>query len=328
MKLRCLTGNSSCSVGHDVRRKCAKCRLERCFTVGMRKDFILSEEEKQRRKSRLELNRFETSQRLSMTSESSSELDQLLMDIDQVNENLLIDELRTKFVSIFDSQMFESCGQAIDVTNLSTALISWSQYASQIAVRFINFFRQINQFESLHSDDRFILIKYNLLVVFPLSKCFHYKTTNDCCSLDSSEEAERHRRFFALSGDSSNMRGKFIDLVVSLVEITKQDPTILSLLLTVLIFSPCLSMNENEPPLKDPLAVHQAQSFHTKLLWNHLFNEWGEQPTQMYFIQFINLILKIQIVSKDLRDFFRDQFQSLDDLDQIAPLMQSVLHIN
>jgi hypothetical protein len=70
-RIRCLTGHGQCSVAHETRRKCQKCRLERCFAAGMRKDFILSEEEKQYRKKRLEENRKTTSQRLS-TSESTS----------------------------------------------------------------------------------------------------------------------------------------------------------------------------------------------------------------------------------------------------------------
>lgn len=45
----CITKQNQCSVAHDVRRKCKKCRLERCFAMGMRKDFLLSEGEKQQR---------------------------------------------------------------------------------------------------------------------------------------------------------------------------------------------------------------------------------------------------------------------------------------
>ncbi len=67
--MRCVTGQGQCSVVHGSRRKCQKCRLDRCFSMGMRKDFILSEEERQRRKQRLEENRNLTSQRLS-TSET------------------------------------------------------------------------------------------------------------------------------------------------------------------------------------------------------------------------------------------------------------------
>ena len=55
--MRCLTGRGECPVGHGIRRKCQKCRLERCFAVGMRKDFLQTDEEKQRRQQRLEENR-------------------------------------------------------------------------------------------------------------------------------------------------------------------------------------------------------------------------------------------------------------------------------
>ena len=56
-----------------MRRKCQRCRLDRCFAMGMRKDFILSEEEKQRRRKRLEDNRNMSSKTL-VTSESSNSL--------------------------------------------------------------------------------------------------------------------------------------------------------------------------------------------------------------------------------------------------------------
>ncbi len=52
--MRCLTGQGQCSVAYETHRKCPKCRLQRCFAAGMRKDFLRSEEEKQQRKKRPE----------------------------------------------------------------------------------------------------------------------------------------------------------------------------------------------------------------------------------------------------------------------------------
>lgn len=37
------------------RQKCQQCRLKRCFMMGMKKDYFISEEEKQRRRKRLYL---------------------------------------------------------------------------------------------------------------------------------------------------------------------------------------------------------------------------------------------------------------------------------
>ncbi len=56
-KLRCLGGDGQCSVAHGTRRKCLKCRLERCFAAGMRKDFFQSEEDRQQRKKSLQEDR-------------------------------------------------------------------------------------------------------------------------------------------------------------------------------------------------------------------------------------------------------------------------------
>ena len=65
-----MTGQGQCSIVPTDTQKCQKCRLERCFAAGMRKDFLQTEEQKQKRRKALEENRNLTSQRL-LTSESS-----------------------------------------------------------------------------------------------------------------------------------------------------------------------------------------------------------------------------------------------------------------
>ena len=50
-------GEGQCSIDHLTRRKCTKCRLKRCFEVGMKKEFLMTDEEKQKRQKRLEEHR-------------------------------------------------------------------------------------------------------------------------------------------------------------------------------------------------------------------------------------------------------------------------------
>ncbi|XP_065338117.1 nuclear hormone receptor HR96 isoform X2 [Cloeon dipterum] len=53
---RCpFTGN--CSITAVTRRFCQKCRLQKCFDIGMRKDWIMSEEDKHLKKIKIEQNR-------------------------------------------------------------------------------------------------------------------------------------------------------------------------------------------------------------------------------------------------------------------------------
>jgi hypothetical protein len=243
-----------------------------------------------------------------------------------VEDWLTIQSVRSSFSLNFPSDNRQCL--SIDVSDRVSALISWSHFMNNVALSFINFFRRIDEFESLHGDDRFILIKYNLLPLLPICKSYHYRPTHDGCSHDDNEAAEKHRQLYMLCGDSTGVRQTFIDLVLLLVEATGQDATLLSLLLPVLIFSPGLSMNEDEPPLKDALAVHRAQSHYTRILWNYLIIKCGEVLAYQYFTRLLTAIVHIQSASKIFRDFFRVQFRISNTVDKLAPLLQTVLQIS
>jgi len=55
-KLKC-RGNGHCEVTVEKRKRCKRCRLDKCFKMGMRKEWILSDEEKRRKRSQIEDNR-------------------------------------------------------------------------------------------------------------------------------------------------------------------------------------------------------------------------------------------------------------------------------
>lgn len=59
-----MTGQGQCLIIPTDSHKCQKCRLERCLTAGMRKDFLQTEEQKQKRRKCIEENRNKTSQQL------------------------------------------------------------------------------------------------------------------------------------------------------------------------------------------------------------------------------------------------------------------------
>jgi hypothetical protein len=186
----------------------------------------------------------------------------------------------------------------------------------------------MDEFENLNSDDRFILVKYNLLPLYPLMKCFNDKPRDDSCSSDDNGEAERLSEFFTFCDDSYRIREIFFNLVLSLVEITEQDSTALSLLTTISIFTPGLSMNEDEATLKDALCVQLAQGHYTKLLWNYLVSKLSEVQACKYFTQVLTTIFQVPSKCKRFQDFFRAQMISSDTVDSIAPVTQSFLYIS
>jgi hypothetical protein len=232
------------------------------------------------------------------------------MDLEKVDNNIVLDEsidsnkigdvslttlsiedwitiqtVRSSFLSVSQNDIATCC--SADVSDRTSALISWSHIANQIALRFINFFRQIDEFEGLNADDRFILIKYNIFSLFSISKCFNYDPKKNCFTCEETEESKRHREFYTLCFQSNGILDTFGNLVLSFVEITQQDPILLSLFAIILLFSQGLSMNEDEPSLKDPLAVGRAQSYYTQILWNYMVNKQGETKTCKQFSQLL-----------------------------------------
>jgi len=173
-------------------------------------------------------------------------------------------------------------------------------------------------------DDRFILIKYNLLSLFPIYKCLYYKLGNECCLSEENEQAMKHRRLFATCDEFNGMRELFLNSIRSLVELTEQDLVLLSLLMIILLFSQDSSMNEDEPLLKDSLAVDRAQSHYITLLWNYLVNKWNGIQAGKYFTQLLAMIFRFQSGTKRFRDFIRVQFMISDAVNRMAPLMHIV----
>ena len=253
-------------------------------------------------------------------------MEETLLGSLSVEDWLTIEKVKSLFIS--NMQDDNAHKFSIDISDRDSAVLSCLKSTDQTALRFINFFRQLNEFEGLDADDRFILIKYNLFPVFPLYKCFNYKPENHYLSYEQNEEAIRYRQFLALFDETIEMQDILIKLVTSLVELTKKDPTILSLILIIIVFSQGLLMNEEEPVLKDSLGVNRIQSHYTKVLWNYLVNQWNEQQVQKYFIQLLNMIFQLQSTSKIFQDFARVNLVIRDSVDQITPLVKSVLNIS
>lgn len=243
-----------------------------------------------------------------------------------IEDWLTIENVRTSFVTTFEKD--EKNYSHVDLSNAENGLITWSHFFSDLAMRFICFFRQIDQFENLHADDRFILIKNNLFSIYPISRCFNFKSINDYSSFNADGILRKHSQLLNLCGASNSIHQLFIDSVSSMFRLSEQDSNILILLIIVLIFTHRLSMNEDEPPLNDPLAVYRAQSSYTTLLCNYLIDKHGELQGHKHFIQIFNVILRLQSLTKTFQDFFRSRMMSTATLESIAPLMQTVLHIS
>ena len=240
---------------------------------------------------------------------------------------LITQKVQASFVSCL-GVLPQQCVDSIDFTSDFSAIVSWSRFIDECALRFINFFRQIEDFENLHSDDRFVLIKYNVFTIFVIGKCYSYRATNDCCAGDNCDASRKNRDFFKLIDPSNTLYQTFGHMVRSLVNITDQDPVFLSLLSIILLFSRGLSISNEEPLLNDPDTVNKIQLRYTNILWNHLVSNHGEMRVQKQFINLLPVLFKLQQSVKASREIFHNQSLILNNIDQIAPLFQTVLHLS
>jgi hypothetical protein len=236
-----------------------------------------------------------------------------------------IESIRSSYSSIFQNQT--KSHRSYEISDRITALITWSEFASERAMKLIHFFQQIDEFENLNVDDRFTLVKYNLLPLFLIQKCHCYDPLTGKFANRSNEDASKRRQFFALCYGSSGIRETYLNFIRSFSMITDYDSTLINLILVMLLFSKGLSMSENEPILNDVLAVNKAQSHYARLTWNYLLYKHGEKKTLKQFTQIMGNIARIQSFTKYYRDFFRSEIQCAELLERFAPLMQAVLNI-
>ncbi|CAF1164633.1 unnamed protein product [Adineta ricciae] len=351
-KIRCLTGRDDCHIDHEMRRKCTSCRLKKCLQMGMRRDFVLTEEQRKERRKKLEenillaTNNSTPVQSSSSSEEPMNEVEEILMNTNDNNDNVFCDEINeTVFGTLSTSDWLttqsvqasfvaclgvfpQQCVDIIDFTSDFSAVVSYSRFIDECALRFINFFRQIEDFENLHSDDRFVLIKYNVFTIFVLGKCYSYRATNDCCADDNCDASRKSREFLKLIDPSETIYRTFGRMVRSLVQITDQDPVFLSLLSIILLFSRGLSISNEEPLLNDPDTVNQIQLRYTNILWNHLVSKHGEMRAQKQFIDLLPALFELQQSVKASREIFYNQSLIWNNIDQLAPLFQTVLHLS
>jgi len=318
--------------------------------MGMRKDFLLNQQQRRKHSKTTE----------SISNEEFDEIDnvslffhlliifhsfffvlKLLLNINEndinnvLNENFqlnntedfdIIHNIQTSFLFYFENQ-FDHLPETFDLSDNASAIISWAQFDSEIALQTIRFFRHINEFENLNSDDRLILIKYNLFPLMLIRKSYNYRPTTLRNPVEIEKEKERIARVETLCQISNNFKNKSDLFFHSIIQYTEHDPILLSLLLVIGLFSPTLSLNLDEPIFKDSLSIYRAQTLYTKILWNYLIMKQDERIAQQKFVQLMTILLRVQLTSVIARKFLHDQITNTNSVDKITELMQSILHI-
>ncbi|CAF1259023.1 unnamed protein product [Rotaria sordida] len=351
-KFRC-RGNGPCEVTISTRKRCKKCRIDKCFQKSMRKEWILSEEDKQRKKHKIEENRrlkqshkpIQPRRRRTKayyrTEETSSGNESPPLIIHDDTPPLIIHDDTTPLMSQFDWSKIEQVRTAYNeaiaynqVTGVpsypatqpihsTVELIRIPTYLSSL--RLITYFRKIPEFELFDSEDRVTLIKHNLLAaVFmhivliydPIADTYHEHNTQD--------PIFQGKDWIDTLGEEF-----YHDLTATakqLIQMLEYDRIIIKLLLIIILFTKAFCGYDiiHEPSLNNPLIVLNAHNIYVEILYKYCLHQYGFNRAINLFKNLFNPLLTIQRLSIQLKHLVHSNV----DAALLSPLMQSVLQLS
>ncbi|XP_052062902.1 vitamin D3 receptor B-like [Mytilus californianus] len=118
----------TCEVTVDSRSFCKKCRLHKCFSVGMRKDMILNEEQKKQRKQKIIINKLRKHGQLPPEDTYAASPQDFADTFQDQIRNQSFEDLRSTFPRLSDSDLLmlmklksenesESCPVSADISS-------------------------------------------------------------------------------------------------------------------------------------------------------------------------------------------------------------------
>ncbi|CAF0725812.1 unnamed protein product [Adineta steineri] len=343
-RLKCRR-DGSCDITLETRRRCKSCRLKKCFAVGMRKEWILTEEEKLNKKRRIEENRrlrlvnntdepLSSKETLNSTGNLNLDLKSLVLNknktasLDSTSFNQKNDTI-VNVVEAFDAGFKLdpiSYGWSYPLAKKITALCQILNTKNTTALRLISFYKRLPEFDALNEIDKVNLIKNNLSHVFIFHGSLGYDPINDIYHEGSPSHENLLYGADIREGHGDDIYLRCTSIMRSLHSIVQIDQRIIQLALIIILFSKGLPgiINFSEPLLNNSQEVFQAQNFYVEQLW--LFMEKSYGPSRTVLI-FSTLISKCLLVQELLRDIQRDLHEKVDP-NQVPPIIRTLMHFS
>jgi hypothetical protein len=180
----------------------------------------------------------------------------------------------------------------------------------------ITYLKQLPHFQQLPVDDRLILLKNNTKIIGPIL-LYLLNLTFDV-------------QIRVNHPGVHNLNNKIVDAYSLFSHIIADDTKLLTLLITVLLFCPCLftndslydagHMNEHSRQL-----IHYAYDEYTQFLWYYILEKFldNEQKALIAYMKLITTFLRLQTLASEIYDIVECSVQ----IDQLHMLMQSILHL-
>ncbi|CAF4071877.1 unnamed protein product [Rotaria sordida] len=332
-ELKC-EGNHDCQINFALPRRCSACRLIKCLNSGMRRDRLLTDQQRADRRQKIEENRRVT---LNSPRNQSVPSSPVITNHSPINSTSSMPVTRT-LLTVEEQQHIENIQRfyqkRIDIaadnglpwnpSMAGTSLLQCINCSSVTALRLLSFFKQIPDFVQLNIDDKMTLIKYNLIPIFILNASLCYK-------LDAEQFIEADSDAPCDAKDIQKYHGidlslKLKKIVSALCKIGQFDERIIQLSLVILLYTKGFSTmkSENEPILNDGMTVFRVQSYYTELLWKYLEMNHGSNKALRIFNTLVSHFVAIQNLNRALYNNLQDTLSPLD-IEHMLPIMKTLL---
>ncbi|CAF1384303.1 unnamed protein product [Adineta steineri] len=308
--------SGTCNITTDTRRHCSYCRINKCFAVGMKKEWIRSEEDKLKRRGRTEKSRRRKFSQQPITIPA-------VIDPGYCNYPSILSSLDlTRLNNIshcYDQFTREPSVPLLGRPPKSPQLRIDEMYERKkpIFINLINYFKHLPELRTLNTDDQVALIKQNIRLLIPLNYAI-LKTPRLHLS------APRFRTIGCMNDVDlhvvlRSLADTFVDFVI-------QDPIVLKLYMCCLFFStnPLTTISLYNPAEYEQLnTIKQIQSSYIELLWLYMLEKCGEENSVHLLTKMVTKYLHVQIIIDQVDSIIRMN----DDLQNMDLLMQNMLHL-
>ncbi|CAF0872999.1 unnamed protein product [Adineta ricciae] len=296
--------NGNCQITAENRRHCAGCRIRKCFAVGMRKEWIRSEEEKTIKRLRLDMTR--------RAKHNKVTIDRHPSDFQSIS--LLNSTHRTHLNNLahcYDQYVSEPTISGYTPPNelLCLRLHDFYNRKRPVIVNFINYFKHLPEFQQVNIDDQVLLIKQNAHALLPINYAllktpshskfrYTYVQTIGCIN-----QINLHTIYQFLSNS-------FVSFVVS-------DPLVIKLFTVILFFTTnTQTTNIDTSEYKQLDYIKRIQTNYVELLWLYMVEKFGENQARNLYMNMIVKYLHLQDMIEQINTIIRlnDDVQFLDGL--------------
>ncbi|UJR13644.1 hypothetical protein I4U23_000656 [Adineta vaga] len=333
-RLKCRR-DEDCEITLETRRRCKSCRLKKCFAVGMRKEWILTEEEKESKKRRIEENRrlrFPTNDETTSTkndfnfpnlfsnkNERSSMKSQQTTQKDDIVANAVL-----AYNDSFKSDI-TSYGWSYPVVRKITALCQIINARSTTALRLINFYKRLRDFDILTETDQVNLVKNNLHCILVFHASLVYDPVGDVYHEENTNRKPIHGTDIREVYGTDNYT-RVTKIVRALNSIGQLDKRFIQVALVIFLFSTSLLTinNSSESLTTNHQQIFYIQNTYTEQLWLLVERIYGYVRAVHVFSTLISKCLHIQVLLRDIQHDVNGECDSFQESAILQSIMQSV----